>query len=83
MLRVAFAGTPDFALPALEALLKFHDVVAVLTQPDRPSGRGRHLSASPVKALTEARQLRLMQPASLRDEGAQAASATVGARRAY
>jgi methionyl-tRNA formyltransferase len=79
VLRVAFAGTPDFALPALEALLKFHDVVAVLTQPDRPSGRGRHLSASPVKALTEARQLRLMQPASLRDEGAQAALGALAA----
>ena len=74
-MRVAFAGTPDFALPALEALLESHDVVCVLTQPDRPSGRGRRLSASPVKTLAEARQLRLMQPASLRDEAAQAALA--------
>src|SRR4029077_744640 len=56
-LRVAFAGTPQFALPALEALLEFHRVVGVLTQPDRPSGRGRHLSASPVKTLAEANHL--------------------------
>jgi methionyl-tRNA formyltransferase len=66
-LRVAFAGTPEFALPALEALLKFHHVVGVLTQPDRPSGRGRQLTASPVKALAEAHHLPLQQPASLRE----------------
>jgi len=66
-LRVAFAGTPQFALPALEALLEFHRVVGVLTQPDRPSGRGRHLSASPVKTLAEAHHLPLLQPASLRE----------------
>jgi len=76
-LRVAFAGTPEFALPALEALLDSHDVVGVLTQPDRPSGRGRRLSASPVKALAEARHLPLLQPASLRDEGAQSALAAL------
>ena len=66
-MRVAFAGTPQFALPALEALLEFHRVVGVLTQPDRPSGRGRHLSASPVKTLAEAHHLPLLQPASLRE----------------
>ncbi len=66
---MAFAGTPEFALPALEALLRSHTVVGVLTQPDRPSGRGRHLHASPVKALAEAQRLPLMQPASLREEG--------------
>ena len=66
-MRVAFAGTPQFALPALEALLEFHRVVGVLTQPDRPSGRGRHLSTSPVKTLAEARHLPLLQPASLRE----------------
>jgi methionyl-tRNA formyltransferase len=65
-LRVAFAGTPEFALPALEALLKLHEVVGVLTQPDRPSGRGRQVTPSPVKALAEAHQLPLLQPASLR-----------------
>jgi len=74
-LRVAFAGTPEFALPALEALLKSHEVVGVLTQPDRPSGRGRHLRASPVKTLAEARHLPLLQPATLRAEAPQAALA--------
>ena len=71
-MRVAFAGTPEFALPALEALLESHRVVGVLTQPDRPSGRGRHLSASPVKALAEARHLPLLQPATLRAEAPRA-----------
>ena len=74
-MRVAFAGTPEFALPALEALLKSHEVVGVLTQPDRPSGRGRILRASPVKTLAEAHRLPLMQPASLRGEAPQAALA--------
>jgi methionyl-tRNA formyltransferase len=67
MLRVAFAGTPEFALPALAALLEFHEVAGVLTQPDRPSGRGRHLSASPVKKLARQHRLPILQPVSLRD----------------
>ena len=74
-LRVAFAGTPEFALPALEALLELHSVVGVLTQPDRPSGRGRLLSASPVKALAEAHHLPCLQPATLRAEAPRAALA--------
>ena len=69
---MAFAGTPEFALPALAALLESHEVVGVLTQPDRPSGRGRHVHASPVKALAEARHLPLLQPASLREEAPRA-----------
>src|SRR5262245_23348062 len=49
-LRIAFAGTPEFALPALRALAdSHHTLVGVLTQPDRPSGRGQKLTASPVK----------------------------------
>jgi methionyl-tRNA formyltransferase len=74
-LRVAFAGTPEFALPALEALLGAHAVVGVLTQPDRPRGRGRALAPSPVKELAAARQLPLLQPATLRDPAALAALA--------
>lgn len=74
-MRVVFAGTPEFALPALEALLKSHTVAGVLTQPDRPAGRGRRLRASPVKALAEAHQLPLLQPATLREEAARAALA--------
>ena len=64
-MRAAFAGTPDFALPALAALREQHQVVGVLTQPDRPSGRGRHLSASPVKQAAVAARLPLAQPATL------------------
>jgi len=69
-LRVAFAGTPEFALPALSALRTHHQVVGVLTQPDRPSGRGRRLAASPVKNAAIAGQLPLAQPASLKGEAA-------------
>jgi len=71
-LRVAFAGTPEFALPAFAALIATHSVVGVLTQPDRPSGRGRRLRASPVKELAQAHRLPLLQPASLRDEAVRA-----------
>ena len=71
-MRVAFAGTPEFALPALTALLEAHQVAGVLTQPDRPSGRGRHLSASPVKRLAEQQRVPVLQPESLRDASAQA-----------
>ena len=66
-LRIAFAGTPQFALPALRALLgSRHRVVGVLTQPDRPAGRGRDLRASPVKLLALDAQLPLAQPATLK-----------------
>jgi methionyl-tRNA formyltransferase len=67
-LRIAFAGTPAFALPALRALLgSRHRVVGVLTQPDRPAGRGRELRASPVK-LPAASQpyLPIPQPSTLK-----------------
>lgn len=73
MLRVAFAGTPEFALPALEALRAHHEVVGVLTQPDRPSGRGRKLAPSAVKLAALAAQLPLAQPPTLRSENAIAA----------
>jgi methionyl-tRNA formyltransferase len=71
-LRVAFAGTPEFALPTLAALHAHHAVVGVLTQPDRPSGRGRHLTASAVKTAALAQQLPVAQPAQLRTEAARA-----------
>lgn len=75
-MRVAFAGTPEFALPALAALAAHHEIVGVLTQPDRPSGRGRRLAASPVKNAALAGQLPLAQPATLRGEAARAQLAT-------
>lgn len=69
-LRYAFAGTPDFAVPTLAALLEhFGPPVRVWTQPDRPAGRGRAATASPVKRLALARELALAQPERL-DESA-------------
>jgi len=70
--RVAFAGTPEFALPALAALRAQHEVVGVLTQPDRPSGRGRKLTASAVKHAALELGLPLTQPASLATDAARA-----------
>ncbi len=71
-LKVLFAGTPEFAATTLQALLgSEHEVVAVYTQPDRPAGRGRKLTASPVKALALEHEIPVMQPISLRDETAQ------------
>ncbi|HEX2792030.1 MAG TPA: methionyl-tRNA formyltransferase [Steroidobacteraceae bacterium] len=68
MLRVAFAGTPDFAVPTLRALADSpHALVGVLTQPDRPAGRGRELTASAVKRLALELKLPLAQPATLQD----------------
>ena len=71
-MRVAFAGTPEFALPALEALHAHHEIAGVLTQPDRPSGRGRKLTASPVKRAALAAHLPLAQPHTLKGEAARA-----------
>jgi methionyl-tRNA formyltransferase len=66
-LRIAFAGTPDFALPALEALIAAgHEIVGVWTQPDRPAGRGRRLTASPVKQRALQLDLPVHQPLNLR-----------------
>jgi methionyl-tRNA formyltransferase len=65
-LRAAFAGTPEFALPALAALNARHSLVGVFTQPDRAAGRGRRISASPVKQAAQALGLPLAQPASLK-----------------
>jgi methionyl-tRNA formyltransferase len=67
-LRVAFAGTPEFAVPALRALAGAHQVVGVLTQPDRPAGRGRGLAASPVKQVALELGVPVLQPARLRGD---------------
>jgi methionyl-tRNA formyltransferase len=63
-------GTPSFAVPCLQALVASHDVVAVYTRPDKPSGRGRALKPSPVKVAATAAGIHVVQPASLRDEEA-------------
>ena len=82
-LRVCFAGTPEFAAAHLRALLAAEagnessaaarfEVVAVYTQPDRPAGRGKKLTPSPVKQVAEAAGLPVLQPASLRTDEARA-----------
>ena len=69
-LRIVFAGTPEFAVPSLRAAAKRGDVVAVYTQPDRPAGRGRQLSLSPVKVEALARALPVFQPENFKSEAA-------------
>jgi len=67
--RVIFAGTPEFARASLSALVDSGIIpVAVLTQPDRPAGRGKHLTASPVKRYAGEHGISVMQPATLRDD---------------
>jgi methionyl-tRNA formyltransferase len=76
-LRVVFAGTPAFAVPALAALVARHSVHGVMTQPDRPAGRGRQLTASPVAQFAASQSLPLIQPPRLRgDPDALAATLT-------
>ena len=67
-MRILFAGTPDFALSSLRAAAERNEVVAVYTQPDRPAGRGRGLTASPVKREAIARGIPVLQPESLKGE---------------
>jgi methionyl-tRNA formyltransferase len=66
-LRVVFMGSPDFALPTLTALNQAFNVVGVVTQPDRPAGRGRKMQSPPVKALAQTYGLPLLQPPSLKN----------------
>ncbi len=79
-MKIIFAGTPEFAVPALKGLIDAgHEIVMVLTQPDRPAGRGMKLKASPVKQLAKIHNLPVYQPASLKAEDVQAAIAEVNA----
>ncbi len=67
--RIIFMGTPEFAVPSLEALLSGPDqVVAVVTQPDRPKGRGKKLTPPPVKQLALANDVPVLQPTKIRGE---------------
>lgn len=71
-LRIIYAGTPDFAVPAFNALINSsHDVIAVYTQPDRPAGRGRKTQFGPVKQIAIDAGIRVEQPLSLKDDDAQ------------
>jgi methionyl-tRNA formyltransferase len=79
-MRIVFMGSPEFAVPALQALLGRHDVALVVTQPDKPAGRGGKLTPPPVKVVAEAAGIPVLQPrsarapevaAQLRDTGAE------------
>ncbi len=79
-MRLIFAGTPDFAATALQALIQAgHDIVLVLTQPDRPAGRGMQLRHSSVKTVALQHGLPVAQPQSLKDAEAQAQLRALGA----
>ena len=79
-MKIIFAGTPEFAVPALAALIVAgHEIVMVLTQPDRPAGRGMQLKASPVKQLALQHSLAVFQPVSLKPAEVQAQIAAVNA----
>lgn len=68
-MKIVFAGTPDFAVPALQMLIDSgHEICAVYTQPDRPAGRGRKLTPSPIKALALAANIPVYQPETLKTE---------------
>lgn len=79
-MKLIFAGTPEFAAIALEAILQAgHEVALVLTQPDRPAGRGMKLTPSPVKQTALRHGLPVSQPLTLKEAAAQAELAAVGA----
>jgi len=77
-LRIAFMGTPDFAVPALKALHEAgHEIVAVYSQPPRPAGRGKKLAPSPVQRVAEELGIEVRTPVSLKGETEQAAFAAL------
>ncbi len=78
-MKIIFAGTPQFAAEALNALLREHQIAAVLTQPDRPSGRGMQLTPSPVKQLALQHDLTVLQPATLKTDEVQQTIAALDA----
>lgn len=79
-IKIIFAGTPDFSVPTLRALIDSPaQVVAVYTQPDRPAGRGRRLTASPVKETAIAHGLPTYQPSTLKDAPSTTTLAALGA----
>ena len=65
-LRVIFMGTPEFAVPSLAALMKFAEIICVVTQPDRPKGRGHKLLPPPVKVFAQENNLRVIQPVKVK-----------------
>ncbi len=68
-MKIVYMGTPEFAVPCLESLIDSeHEVIAVFTQPDRPSGRGQKINASPVKAKAVEHNIKVFQPKNLKDQ---------------
>ena len=67
MARIVFMGTPEFALPSLRQLIAAQDVIAVVTQPDRPAGRNKQLKESPVKQLARSAGIAVLQPRRIRE----------------
>jgi methionyl-tRNA formyltransferase len=70
MAKIVFMGTPDFAVPSLETLITSQEVIGVVTQPDRPAGRGRKQQSPPIKIVAEAHGIPVYQPKSLRNDEA-------------
>lgn len=80
MMKIIYAGTPDFAVPALKALMQSdHQVIAVYTQPDRPAGRGRKIQQSPVKLCALNHNIPVLQPHSLKGKADSDQLAELGA----
>src|SRR5215211_3455042 len=69
LMRIVFMGTPEFAVPSLRACFDIGEVVAVVTQPDKPKGRGHELAAPPVKVLAQSRGVAVLQPPKIRGTG--------------
>lgn len=68
-MKIVYMGTPEFAVPCLESLIDSeHEVIAVFTQPDRPSGRGQKINVSPVKAKAVEHNIKVFQPKNLKDQ---------------
>ena len=67
-MNIVFMGTPDFAVPSLEAIIEKYGVMAVLTQPDRPKGRGKSVAMSPVKQVALNHDIKVYQPEKLKNE---------------
>ena len=81
-MRVVFMGTPDFAVPSLELLIRHdYEVCAVYTQPDKPKGRGHKLQPPPVKELALRHNIPVFQPVNLRGGGHPAGDPSLGRRR--
>ena len=66
VMRIVFMGTPDFAVPTLQILIDHHELVGVVTQPDRAKGRGQTLTAPPVKQLATQQGIPVWQPEKIR-----------------